>query len=99
MELEINKKILNPLLSRMEVEGTIFSENTPSYEDAKKELADNLGVSPDLIVIKNIYQKYGQFKSSIIAFIYQSKEAMQKFEKTKEKKITEEKDKKSKEKK
>ena len=99
MELEITKKILNPLLSRIEVEGVAFSENTPSYEEAKKEIADNLKENPELIVIKNIYQKYGQFKSSIIAFIYQSKEAMQKFEKTKEKKITEEKDKKSKEKK
>ena len=86
MELEINKKILNPLLSRIEIEGTIFSENTPSYEEAKKELADNLGANPELIVIRHIYQKYGQFKSSINAFIYDNNESMKKFEKAKKEK-------------
>ena len=90
MELEIKKKILNPLLSRIEIEGIAFSENTPSYDEAKKELADQLEADAGLIVIKNIYQKYGQFSSLINAFVYNNIEAMKKFEKAKKDKKTEE---------
>lgn len=86
MGLDIIKKELNPLMSRIEVEGIISSDTTPSYEEAKKEFADKMNKNPELIVVKSIYQKYGRLKSIARAFIYENKESMSRFERKKEEK-------------
>lgn len=83
MEMTITKKEYNPLFSREKIEAVIIFETTPSYSEVKEEMAKQLGKDKELVVVKNVYQKYGQHKSNVNALIYSSKEAMDKFESVK----------------
>ena len=81
MEINIKEEKENKLLQRKEVVGGIvFTGATPSNEALKKELATKYKVSEGTIVIKNIYTKYGVQKAEFLAFIYSSKEQLEKIE-------------------
>ena len=88
MDLKITEKKDEPLLSRIKLTAEInFETATPSYEEVKKKLASALNNDEKLIVIKNIYTKFGIKKADLFAYIYNNKEAMEKIEpKQKEKK-------------
>jgi len=81
MQLTITEKKESPLLSRIEIKGTLsFDQATPSNEELKKNLADNQKTKPELVVIKHIYTEYGKPQAEVIAYIYESKEALEKTE-------------------
>ena len=84
MELTITKKELNPLLFRVEIEAVVSNETTPSYAEVKEELAEQIGKDKELVVVRNVYQKYGMHESTVNASIYDNKESMDKFEGIKE---------------
>ena len=88
MQLKILEKKEEPLLSRIVIKASaIFEKATPSNEEIKKQIASNLKADENLVVIKGIYTKFGTSEADINAYVYTSKEEMQKIEpKPKEKK-------------
>jgi ribosomal protein S24E len=79
--MKITEKKENPLLSRTEVTAEItFEKATPSKNDVKKQLASELKKDESLIVVKNIHTDYGAATARLSAFIYDSKEALEKTE-------------------
>ncbi len=84
-KMEIIKKTKAPLLSRTNVVAEINhkEKQTPSRENIKEELSKDLKADKQLILVDHIYTNYGDNKSDIIAYIYDSKEAMEKIGKVK----------------
>jgi len=82
MELEILEKRENPLLNRTEVKFRIKheGEKTPERELVKNDLAEELKVSKDLIIIDYIRPHFGIAMSSGYAKIYKSVEDGKKVE-------------------
>jgi len=79
--MKIIEKKENPLLSRTEVSAeAVFEKATPSKADIKKQIASELKADENLVVVKNIYTDYGSPSAKITAFVYNSKEAMEKTE-------------------
>lgn len=90
--INVEKKENKPLLDREEVYVIVKERVTPSLTVMKEELAKKLEKKKELIVIKNIYPKYGKQEASVLAYVYNSEESLKKFEpKKKEKKTAEEK--------
>ena len=82
MELEILEKRENPLLNRTEVKFRIKheGEKTPERELVKNDLAEELKVSKDLIIVDYIRPHFGIAVSSGYAKIYKSVEDGKKVE-------------------
>ena len=82
MKIEIKEKNENPLLSRVEVKGSIeFEGATPSNMELIEILAKELKKDSNLIVVKNIYTQFSQQKAEFLAFVYNDLEAISKIEK------------------
>ena len=82
MKLEILKKDNNDLLERVEVSGSItFDKETPSNADVAGVIAKELGKDASLVVVKQIYTKFGQQYADFVAFVYASQEAKGRAEK------------------
>lgn len=81
MELKVNKKE-NQILKRQELTGelTFVGTATPSNKQLQEELSKNLGVAPELIVIRHIYGAFGGGKATFEAVAYASKEQFDKIE-------------------
>ncbi len=92
MDIKITEKEEGPL-SRVRLTGEIIFESvTPSYEEVRKKISSSLNCDEKLIVIKNIYTKFGLKKASVFAYAYKNEESMKKIEpKPKEKKAKTEK--------
>lgn len=81
MKLTVKKKESNLLLSREEIEAIInVSDATPSFAEVKKELSSKIGKPEELTVIKSIYQQFGSDEAKVSAFVYDSKENLDKIE-------------------
>jgi len=80
MELVIEKKEKNPLLEREEIKAILKSNITPSNAQVKEVIASKLDKPVGLVVIKGIYPKFGKQESDVRAFVYNSEEALKKFE-------------------
>ena len=81
MEVSIGHKKENLLLSRTEIEGKVsFTGATPSNEELKKAIADNLRVAPETVVVKHILTDFGMTTGVFDAFVYASKDALDKVE-------------------
>ena len=81
MELEITEKKEEPLLSRIKIKAEIDFDNvTPSKEELKSRIASSLNASENLIVVKNIYTKFGEKKANALAYCYKSEEDIKKIE-------------------
>lgn len=79
--MEITSKKEAPLLSRLEIGAEIgFESSTPSNKDVLKEIGSKLKVEESLIRIKSIYTNFGRKKAKVSAYIYSSKENMEKIE-------------------
>ena len=79
--MEILKERDMNLLSRKRI--SIMIENkgaTPSRSELINEIAKKYKVNPGLVVIKHIYQQFGQSKTKLIVNIYNDKEKMERFE-------------------
>jgi len=82
MKVEIKEKNENPLLSRVEVKGSIeFEGATPSNMELIEILAKELKKDSNLIVVKNIYTQFSQQKAEFLAFVYNDQEVRSKTEK------------------
>jgi ribosomal protein S24E len=81
MKIEITEKKDNPLLSRQEVKGTLtFNTATPSNDELQANLAKQLNVDKECIRMKKIATRYGISKADFLAFVYTSKEELEKIE-------------------
>lgn len=81
MELAVKEQKPNPLLKRKELSGTLaFEGATPSNKQLTEELAKKLSVSADTIVVKNILGAFGGIKADFKAYVYDSKEQLDKVE-------------------
>lgn len=81
MKIEITEQTDKPLLARKEIEVKLtFKDKTPSNEDLKKGISDQLKADAELIVIKHIYTKFGKPEATALAYIYTSKKEMESIE-------------------
>ncbi len=88
MQLNITSKEEKPLLSRTEIMADItFDSATPSKEKIKEKLATILKVDANLIVVKKVFNKFGEKRAGVSAFAYKNEKDMKTIEpKPKEKK-------------
>lgn len=98
MDININKKIENPLLNRVEIHFDCIypGEATPNVLDIKNRLVALLDVDKNLLVVNTVKTSYGEGKAEGYAKLYDSKENLAKVErediitKNKEKKVEKE---------
>lgn len=70
-----------PLLSRERVTGFVhFEDKTPSRMDVKKALAHKIKAKEDMVVVRHIYQRFGEHKAKVIAHIYEDEKLMRQLE-------------------
>lgn len=88
MEIKIEKQDHKPLVDRDEVLVKVFDgEATISNAQLKEDVAKKLNKSQDLIIVKQIRQKFGKHEAEAKVYVYQNAEALARFEpKKKEKK-------------
>lgn len=92
MKIEIKEKKENPLLSRTEVSGVvIFQGVTPSNEKMAQSIASQLKVDTSVVKMKNIYTGFGEQKAKFLAFVYKSKEELDRIEPKPKKQLEKEK--------
>lgn len=81
MKLEIKNKKDNPLLSRIEVSGVLtFEGATPSNEQVAQGIASQLKVEPAVVKMKKITTGVGSNQADFTAFVYSSKEELDRIE-------------------
>ena len=81
MKIDVKGKRTNKLLAREEVEVTVKDiEKTPSRLELKKEIAHKLNAPEECIVIGRISQHFGFKGAECIAYVYESREKLQKTE-------------------
>lgn len=82
MKVEIKEKVENPLLQRAEVKFKVDHSGgpTPKRLDVRAQLASQLGVSEELVVIDKLASMYGQQVASGIARAYSSRERLEELE-------------------
>ena len=81
MELKILEDKQKPLLARRELLVEVsFDNKTPSRLEMRKKLAENLKISEEIIIIKNIETQFGYRKANVIAHVYQNKKDLESVE-------------------
>jgi ribosomal protein S24E len=78
MKVEIVEKSDNPLFQRVEIRFKVdhAGEPTPKRLDVRAQVAAQLGVSQELVVIEKLSGAYGKQEASGIARTYNSKERL-----------------------
>ncbi len=81
MESSIIKDNPNPLLHRREVLVEIsFKGATPSRDKIREAIVAKLGSNPKLTVVKKIKQEAGMHRVVVLAYVYNSEEAIKRLE-------------------
>lgn len=82
MKMEINEKKENPILGRTEIHFTVnhVGEVTPTKGAVSEELAKQLKVKKEVVMLNSIDSVYGSGISKGYAKVYTSKEAAIEFE-------------------
>lgn len=81
MELKINSQNENVLLSRKEIDGILaFEKQTPSKKELISLIAKKLGVDESLVVVKGIYNYFGNNRAKFMAHIYSSRDILESVE-------------------
>jgi small subunit ribosomal protein S24e len=81
MEIEILKQKKLPLLSRERVTGFAHFEGaTPSRLKIRQALAKKINKKEDGVVVRHLYQRFGENKAKIIAHVYNDTAMMQQLE-------------------
>ncbi len=78
--ITIEKKEHKVLLGREEIEAVSDDKVTPSISSIQEYLANELKKDKELIIVKKVYPSFGKQKADILAYIYDSKEMLNKFE-------------------
>ncbi len=88
MKVHVNKKEYKPLVEREEFQVRIENtDGTMSNAQLKEEIAKHANKSQEVVVVKKILQAYGKREANALAYVYNSPEALKRFEpKKKEKK-------------
>ena len=82
MQLVINTKNKNELLSRTEVIGKVtFDKATPSNSELAEAIAKELKSDVSLVVMKQIKTEFGNKEAEFNAVVYDNQEAKDKTEK------------------
>lgn len=81
MNINIESKKENALLSRTEIKADLTYEGvTPSRIELKKKITAILGAKEELVVIKKIEVAYGFQKAVVTAYVYKTKQELDKLE-------------------
>ena len=82
MKVEIAEKVENPLLKRAEIKFRVDHSGgpTPKRLDVRAQLASQLGVPEELVVIDKLASMYGRQMASGIARVYGSREGLEELE-------------------
>lgn len=81
MKLEIKNKKDNPLLSRIEVSGIVsFDGATPSNEQVSRGIASQINADLSVVRMKHMHTGAGARKAEFLAFVYKSKEELDRIE-------------------
>jgi len=80
MKFKILEDKNNFLLKRKEILGKIEAEKTPSFEEAKEQISQEMKAGKELVVIKKIDGGFGSKNFSVKAFVYSSKDDLEKIE-------------------
>lgn len=77
--MKIIKQENSKLLPRIDIiaEVSHVGKRTPSSVEAREELSKTLKVDKDLILVDHVYSEFGAGVSKIIAYVYDSKESME----------------------
>jgi ribosomal protein S24E len=76
----------NDLLKRREVQMVMQSDTNPGFDGAKKKIMEEFKASDEDVVVKFVKGHYGRRDFLIEAFIYDSKEDLEKIEPRKKEK-------------
>ncbi len=81
MKINILSEENKTLLSRIEINAEIeFEGKTPSKEEVRKEISKLKKKNEELIIVKNIYTKFGLNKAKSLIYIYKNKKEMERIE-------------------
>jgi small subunit ribosomal protein S24e len=82
MKIEISEKVENPLLQRTEIKFKIDHSNgpTPKRLDVRTQLAGQLGVPEEVVIIDKLASMYGRQVASGIARVYGSRQGLEELE-------------------
>lgn len=82
MKVEITEKVENPLLQRAEIKFRVDHSGgpTPKRLDVRAQLASQLGVPEEFVVIDKLASMYGRQMASGIARVYGSREGLEELE-------------------
>lgn len=82
MEIKLKNRKENPLMEREEIKFEVEHQNspTPSRAEVMEELASELDVSEDLILIDKLATLHGRHTASGMARIYESEERLKELE-------------------
>jgi small subunit ribosomal protein S24e len=82
MKIEISEKVENPLLQRTEIKFVVDHSHgpTPKRLDVRAQLAGQLGVPEEVIVVDKLASMYGRQVASGIARVYNSRQALEDLE-------------------
>ncbi len=89
----INQKNIPLLFRKIVTLSLSYVGATPKKESIKKEVADFLKTKQDLIVLKNIYPKFGEETAEVTVHVYNKIEDLKRVEEIKKKVKTAEKEK------
>lgn len=71
--MEIKKEMRNELLKRQEIEVVIESEKNPSFNEARKTIAEKYAKPEENVDVYSIMGKFGRKKFDVKAYIYDTK--------------------------
>ena len=81
MKLTIEKQRDTPLLSRKRVTAMLtFDSSTPSRMKMRDAIAKKTSEEPENVIIKHIYQRFGNRTARVIANIYKNRKTLEKYE-------------------
>jgi small subunit ribosomal protein S24e len=82
MKIEISEKVENPLLQRMEIKFKVDHSHgpTPKRLDVRAQLAGQLGVPEEVVIIDKLASMYGRQVASGIARVYSSRQELEELE-------------------
>jgi small subunit ribosomal protein S24e len=82
MKIEISEKVENQLLQRTEIKFKVDHSNgpTPKRLDVRAQLAGQLGVPEEVVIIDKLASMYGRQVASGIARVYSSRQGLEELE-------------------
>lgn len=81
MDLKKLKELDSPLVGRKVIffRAGYTGEKTPSGDDVKKAVSEQLKVSPELVDIERIMQEFGCAMATVEVHVYKDAKSMEKF--------------------